>query len=236
MDYGKLSDRFTFDDLLSGFREVLQKLQHVRSGLAVPESDGRQVPLYGMQEVFFGFGLTVHAIVRSRNPDQVLDSFTNFGTFAGKTQDQLVTVAATAWRLSSLTLFHFKLDALFQNLLRAFGEEPGKSGFGQNSTALLAKVTLADPKRAKRILEVITDIRNSMHDNGIHRGSDRAPFSAHGLTYEFRKDHDVRCASFGHILGITDSTVDVLEGILSSPIVKGLSKVEDRYAALNPWT
>lgn len=240
MDYRTLTPTYTLQALLGRFGEVVSKLQSLRVVVAMPETDARQVALFGMQSVLLGFGLTVHAITgaglrsRARTKEEVQESLTNYATVAGKTNEQLLTLTESVWRHSLLTLFHFKLDSLFQNLLRAFGTEPGKAGFGSNSKDLLCRITLTNPQRAAETLKAITSLRNTLHNNGIHRGPDWGPFEAHGLTYEFTKDHDVKCASFAHVLAILDSTIDVLEEVLLSAQVKNLPTVEDRYVFLNP--
>ena len=239
MDYRKLAGTYTLADLVEGFGEVTRKLQLLRDGVAVPKSDGRQVALFGMQSALLGFGLTVHAITgaglntRARTADEVRESFANYATVDGKTQDELLTLTESVWRHSLLTLFHFQLDALFQNLLRALGKEPERTGFGTNCAGLLSQVTLVNRNCAKDTLDAATFLRNSLHNNGIHRGGNWGPFTTHGLTYEFRKGFDVQCASFAHVLAILDSTVDVLKEILLSYEVRTLPTVEDRYAALN---
>lgn len=240
MDYRTLTPTYTLAALLEGFREVAMKLQRLRDAVAMPKADGRQVALFGMQSAILGFGLTIHAITgaglrsRARTKDEVEESFTNYTTVEGKTHEEILTMTESVWRHSLLTLFHFKLDVLFQNLLRALASEPGKTGFGKNCAVLLTRVTLVDRDRAKDILDAITLLRNSLHNNGIHRGEDWGPFTTHGLTYQFRKDCDVQCASFAHVLAILDSTIDTLDEILVSTEVKSLPKVEDRYVFLNP--
>lgn len=240
MDYRKLVGKYTLVDLVEGFGEVVLKLQRLRDAVGMPISDGRQVALFGMQSALLGFGLAVHAITgaglrtRVRTKDEVIESFTNYATVDGKTQEELLTSMETVWWHSVLTLFHFKLDALFQNLLRAFGEEPGKTGFGRNCDDLLARVTLVNHNCAKDTLDAVTFLRNSLHNNGIHRGENWGPFTTHGLTYKFRKDYDVQDASLAHVLAILDSTVDVLKEILLSSEVRVLPMVEDRYVVLNP--
>ena len=72
-----------------------------------------------------------------------------------------------------------------------------------------------------------------MHNNGIHRGVDWGPISFSDLTYEFRSDQDVRCASFGHILAVLDEVIDAVEQILFSHEIRDLCRIEDRYVVLN---
>jgi len=193
-----------------------------------------------MQSALIGFGLTMHSISgnglrsRARTKEEVEESFTNYASVEGKSHEEIKTIMESMWRQSLLTLFHFKVDALFQNLLTSFGTTPGKTGFGRNCDDLLGRITLNNRARAKETLNVITFLRNSLHNNGIHRGSDHGPFAAHGLTYLFKKDAPVQCASIAHVLAILDSTIDVLEEILVSAEVKSLPNVVDQYANLIP--
>jgi len=238
MSFAHLAIEYTFADLANGIREVAAHLQAVRDGIHVPESDGRQVALYGMQEVLLGVGLTVHSIAgigltsHTRMASEVKASFQNYAYVKGKDDAALFTIAETVWRLSVLSLFHFRLDALFQNLLRALGSDPGKSGFGANSKALLRLITLPDEDRVSSVLLCLTHVRNSQHNNGIHRGLAWGPWHGGGLAFQFFPDQPVQCASFGHILSVTDSAVDALADILSAPQIATLPRVDDLYANL----
>lgn len=240
MNYTTLNPTYTFNALLDAFRTVIEKLQAIRDKLPLPDNDARQVALFGMQEVILAFGLTVHAISgnglrsRERGSAEVLESFENYGTVRGKNGDQLRTSMEGMWRLSMLSLFHFKMDSLFQNILMAMAMPPGKTGFGRNMAQLTSLITLPSSQGIQDVLNASTLVRNSIHNNGIHRGSDWGPVTLHGFVFEFRKDQPVRCASFGHVLAVLDSTADALEQILLSPEVVALATVEDRYTKLNP--
>src|SRR3977135_4473096 len=123
MDYRELTVSYTLRRLLVGYRTIIDKVQCLRDSLNLPHDDARQVALGGIQEVLFAFGLTVHAISgvglspSPRNVDEVRASFRNYGSISDKTDEQLLTIVETAWRLSIVTLCHFKMDALVQNLL-----------------------------------------------------------------------------------------------------------------------
>ena len=238
MDYSLLTREYPLSTLVEGLVSVLQSLQRLRGRLALPDNDGRQVALFGMQEALLGICLTVHAISgaglssRVRSVAEVRESFRNLVTVAGKTEDDLLTHTETVWRLSVLSLFHFKLDSLFQNLLRALSVEPGRNGFGKNCNALITRLTLAAPAKDLEILAALTQVRNSLHNNGIHRGPDWGPLATNGLAFSFVRDSDVRCASFGHILALLNATVDVLEDVLTSPEIHAITTVPELYAEL----
>ena len=240
MNYQDLTVEYKLSMLLEGIRAVTTKLDNLKNRLEVPFDDGRRVGLSGMELTLTGLGLTVHAIsgagLRStrRTLGEVQESFTNYVEIEGKNQEQLMAYPESFWRWSLLTIFHFRLDTLFQNLLRALGTDPGKSGFGANSNKLLELLSLSDEKQARNILAVATHLRNSLHNNGIHRGTNWGPFVLNGLSYEFQQDRDVRCASIGHILNVLDAIADVLADIFFSPEVRALPSVEDRYVDLIP--
>jgi len=240
MIYGTLVQQYTLNQLLDAFKVVVDKMQAVRDKLGLPIGDARQVALYGMQEVVIGFGLTAHSISgnglrsRSRNEAEVLESFSNYVVIQGKTPDQLLTLVETIWRLSLLTISHFKLDALFQNILTALGRTPGKTGFGRNMNDLLSAVSLKNAAFAKNVLVTLTHSRNTLHNNGIHRNSDCGPLAIHDLMFEFKRDQAPQCVSFAHVLAALDATVDVLDDILFAHEVQVLASIDDLYTTLSP--
>lgn len=240
MTYSRLTQTYTLDQLLDAFKITVDKLQRLRNKISAPNSDARQVALFGMQEAIVGFGLTIHAITgnglrtRQRDREEVLESLTNYASIDGKNAEQLYTMMETVWRLSLLTLFHFRLDSLFQNILYALGQNSGKRGFGHNMQQLTDLVTLKSAADIREKLNIPTYIRNSLHNNGIHRGADFGPIVRLGLSYEFKKDTDIRCASFGHVLAALDATVDAVEEILLAPEVAAVANIEDLYSKLNP--
>ena len=236
MSFAHLSVEYTFADLAVGIRDVAAHLQTVRNALRLPEADGRHVALYGMQEALLGVGLTVHSIAgiglttHIRTAAEVKASFQNYAYVSGKDDAALLTIAETVWRLSLLSLCHFKVDALFQNLLRALGSSPGRSGFGANSRSLLSIVTLPDAPRVSSVLAGFTHVRNSLHNNGIHRGPAWGPWHTGGLAFSFAPDQPVQCASFGHILAVLDATAGSLAELLAAPQIASLARVDDLYA------
>ncbi len=131
MFYNTLTTTFTLNGLLDSFKVLVDKIQTLRNKLPLPQDDARHVGLFGMQEAVIGFGLTAHSIAgnglrsRQRSREEVLESFANYVTIEGRTPEQLLAMVESVWRLGLLTIFHFRLDALFQNLLTALGCNPG---------------------------------------------------------------------------------------------------------------
>lgn len=236
--YSNLTKEFTLNDLLKALGTLTEKIQVLRSKLSLPDDDARQLALFGIQEVLCGFGLTVHAITGSglqssqRTREEVIESFQNWVKIEKKNDQQLLEIVEKSWRLSIITLCHFKIDSLFQNLLKALNQKP-KPSFGLNKKSLMKEITLPNPEEANKVLDALSSIRNSLHNNGIHNFEDRT-HSFCGITYEFKKGKDIQCASFGHILNILDCSIDVIEQILFTQKIIDLHKVVDLYVQLNP--
>jgi len=239
-EYSSLTEDFSLNDLLKALGILMEKIQYLLSKLSLSDDDARKVALFGIQEVLIGLGLTVHAITGNglkssqRTSAEVIESFQNWYKIENKNDQQLIDMAAKNWRLSLVTLCHFKIDSLFQNLLKALDKNSRGKSFGVNKSILMGKITLPDPKNANEVLEAFTHIRNSLHNNGIHRHKNWGPTKLLGFTYEFEKDKAVCCASFGHILAALDRSIDIIEQILFTPQIQTLPKVDDLYVQLNP--
>ncbi len=232
--YKSLIGTYTFDELLTAFSTLVTKIQVLREKLSFPDEDARQIALYGLQEILVGFGLTAHSIIWQRTSDDVIKSFQNKAVIEGKTDEDVLSIVEKTWRLSLITLCHFKIDSLFQNLLKALGQEPGKNGFSKNKKNLMKKITPPEPEEVNKVLNTLTHIRNSLHNNGIHRGDTCDPIELLGCAYEFETDKVVCCASFWHIFTALDCSIDVIEQILFAPEIQALPKVNDLYVQLNP--
>jgi hypothetical protein len=238
MDYQILNRECRWYDLLEGFHCVIQKMEDLRKSLSVPAHDARNVGLGGIIQILFGFSLNIHAITGEgltpkRSLAEVMDSFSNFWHFEGTSVAHSITLMVDSWRWSVVSLTHFKVDSLFQNLLSALGERPRSSGFGANQHKLFDLVASPRRDQCQLVLGAFTRIRNSLHNNGIHRG-ENWHYQGPKLTYDFETDVDVKCAGFGHVLGILDETTDVLREILNTSKVKNCPFVKDRYVMLNP--
>jgi len=217
---------------------LMNKIDGLRRRLiaaGIQDSDGRHASLSGMEQVLAGIMLTFHAIAGChltppRTFDQVLESFDRCLTVPPK---MALELAATHWCRSLLTLFHFKLDVLCQDLLTALGKAPGKSGFGQNIDALIKAITIPDPGSARDRLRTITAIRNTLHNNGIHRDSNFS-ITIDSISFEFKQNMPVTCASLGHILTGLAASIDVVDSILFSPEIASIATVVNLFNSVQP--
>lgn len=206
----------TYNDLLLLFVALHTKVFQLRARLTCPDLDARHVALRGIQEVIAGYYMGLHSMVFGRTEDQVVRSLGENNL----TPDVACRMVENAWKLGLLTLYHFKIDVLFHNLLRALGRVPGRS-FNRNSQDLLQVVALPNQVAVEAPLRALTCMRNSLHNNGIHRNRSAA-FNIGGMPYEFVENAPVQCASWQHIFCALDAACDTLESILLAPVIAAL--------------
>lgn len=223
------SEAKTYADLLRLFDATSERLALSRSRIdSLPQSDARQVTLVGMQCVVGGFGMGLSSMIFERSRDQIVASWGRNNL----TVDGARGIIEDTWKNGLLTLFHFKVDSLFQNLLRAFGVHREREGFGQMTQKLLAAVKLSDDFR-RDVLLLGSYVRNSLHNNGIHRGPD-LELTLQDMSFRLSRNVRVECAGWGNVFAIIHETLDVVDLVLATESVRTLAApVEDQYA-MNP--
>lgn len=134
-------------------------------------------------------------------------------------------------RLGFMVLVHFKIDNLFQNLLRELNKTLGNTGYWNLCNAILNAASLPEKGGEKDILTILANLRNSLHGNGIHKGSNLNK-TINGLNYSFEDGKIVKCASWNHIIEALSANVEVLSKILLSNEIKSINyEIEDKYAS-----
>ncbi len=137
-----------------------------------------------------------------------------------------------AWKNGMFVLFDFKIDSLFQNLLRALKLYKPRMGFGSMTNCLISTVGIKDD-HSRDVLPAIGYIRNTFHNNGIHR-ADPLTVRMEDLDFVFLKDAAINCASWAHIFAAMYKTIDIVDRILLSEKIKAMpTTIEDKYAS-NP--
>jgi hypothetical protein len=120
------------------------------------------------------------------------------------------------WRFGLMTLTHFRIDAVFQVILKARGEYRSKSAFTSMLRQILDVCQLKDRARFEGIFLAATYLRNSFHNNGIHRGP-ALDVELQDMRFKFEPGKAIDCGSFGHALGVLYEIAGCLEEILLSP-------------------
>lgn len=220
-----MSELRTYNDLLTAFVAINNKLVVLKESLTCTDVDARPVAISGIQQAIAGYYMGMNSMCWNRSPEEVVRSLGE----SNLSPDVARKIVEDTWRLGLLTLCHFRIDSLFHNLLRAFRRTPSRS-FSKNSTELLALCRLPVDSREADSLKVLTSLRNSLHNNGIHRSASES-FTIGTLRYDFNESKAVQCAGWSHSLTAIDAVCDALGALLLSNTVVALpSPVRDDLA------
>lgn len=82
------------------------------------------------------------------------------------------------------TKVHFKIENLFSNILAYQGEEV--RGFKRICDKTLPLANISTYGREAKILSALAFLRNSYHNNGIHKNKNELTIDIDGIPFEFR--------------------------------------------------
>jgi hypothetical protein len=136
-------------------------------------------------------------------------------------------------KLSLILLGQFQIENCIVNIGNALGIKSKSPGFYNKANALLTHLGL--DKSKLDILNTGAQIRNSLHSNGIHHGYKGADFNSNlkGVQYDFIDGQKVSCASFPHIAHALECSVEIIDEIYSTPLLKAYtSLIPDAYAMI----
>ena len=225
------SEAKTYADLMLIFDNLSVQLDASRRALRpMPDLDARQVALRGMQEVLAGYAFGFSSMVYDRTQEQIIRSFGR----SNVPPNEARRMVEEAWKNGLLVLFMFKVDVLLQNLLKAEGSYSRAIGaYGTMVARLIALSMPSDPVKTCDVLLTAGALRNSHHNNGMHRGESRS-LDIHDMHFVLVKDQAIDCASWQHVLAILSAVVEELDRMLASAVIAALpSPIPDAYA-LNP--
>lgn len=161
MNFDEIS---TYNHLLDAMKSLVNKIHQISNKLTFNELDARQVALGGMKKIIAGYAIGLNALIHDRNIEQVAESV----RITNLSDDEARKTMEDAWRHGMVTLIHFKIDSLLYNLLVSLGKVPPRS-FKRELEMLLKEVNIKRIVQASHTLLVLSHIRNSFHNNGIHR-------------------------------------------------------------------
>jgi hypothetical protein len=134
-------------------------------------------------------------------------------------------------KLSLALLGQFQIENCLRNLVREMTpDQPPPKAFFSLAQSLVTHLGLPDNLVAH--LNVAALIRNSLHSNGIHAGYQGLDTvtTLNNVTYEFRHQQKVSCATVEHIAHALESSVGILSTMFSAPEVSALKDpVMDQY-------
>lgn len=132
-------------------------------------------------------------------------------------------------RHSLTVMIQFNIENLFSNLLRSVSNEPPRN-FKDIVLAMLSATNIASDGYERNVLMALAYVRNSFHNNGIHR-NDNFIVCIDGAHFEFRRDQKIRCASWNHLVLLIREIIKLLRTILLCPTISGLYEVKDDFAS-----
>jgi hypothetical protein len=136
-------------------------------------------------------------------------------------------------KLGLITLIHFKLENLFQNLcthLKLLPEKGKKCGF-RCLTEIIYKACKISDGDSRNSLMALTHIRNTLHNNGIHRHPS-LDLQVGQFRYQFNEGELVSCVSWEAMMNLLHFNVIALqEVLLSEEIGRIEGLVIDQFSA-----
>ena len=156
------------------YREVAERLDalcrrfdEISSSRGYSDQDARRHALEQGRSITNAFLAIVNIL--SAGDERRVDFGALIGIVHGDTQTAANTLDNIG-RASFVTLFQFKVETLFKNLLVNLGLTDPPQGYYNIIQELLSRVSINEKARIQQILEVPALIRNSLHSNGVHYG------------------------------------------------------------------
>jgi len=233
-----------FDQVLQDLQSLNQAIEDIRqkivtvSGVSYASQDARQVALDGLQCDIGACGNWIRVLMSlkglaqekyGKNWDEEYRNLIGTGLTSSQAEDLMLDYL----RNTLTTKVHFKIENLFNNIIKALSANPNRRGFWQTSDTMLQQAGIPIQGREKDILTALANLRNSFHANGIHNNNS-LNIIIDGIRFEFCKGKRVECASWKHIIVIIRATISVLESILLANRVASLKDIPDTFAADNP--
>ena len=161
----------------------------------------------------------------------LIDLLVNVGT-SNKTKvrahERYYSNATDYLRLALATIFQFRLENMVTNILAQFDKSAAANlGYTKKVETLydiLAQDYVVLKERRERnfkVLMVLPYIRNSLHNNGYHK-HEPLSITIYNVQFNFRKNGQVLCAGWKHILIAIEATLNIVEKMLNSPKVKAI--------------
>jgi hypothetical protein len=215
----QFSDANSYDDLIECCHLVLDRCSDVDRRIeCFGPQDAHRLAVADVQKHVAGLLFSLIALTRGRSRTQVRALFGSSGPSAEQGQ----AYTHDFWRFGLTTITHFRIDSMFQVILKARGEYKNKSAFTNMLRQILDMCELKDRKRTEDIFLVAAYLRNSFHNNGMHRG-EALDVEFQDIRLQFEPGKAIDCGSFGNVLGVLYEMMSCLEEILLCPAVATLA-------------
>ena len=145
--------------------------------------------------------------------------------------DKVVKDMVEYLRLSVSVKVAFRIESMFSRLLREV-DKTSPLEFGRVLSTLLTKLQLVNHLDVEAPLRVLAAVRNSLHNNGIHRTKSQT-WIVDGVHFDFTEGQEVTCAEWHQLMLLLEASVRSIRTILfTSPLVDLKGDIPDDFAAL----
>jgi len=129
-------------------------------------------------------------------------------------------------KLAWVTLFQFQIETLFRFLLKELGEDIPK-GYWKICEKIVKVLEIEKPKENMFLLNILANIRNSLHSGGYHMGYERKDINGeiNKVLFEFKHGEIVQCVTWDHLAHVWLNLLPLLENIYYHDKVKKINKI-----------
>lgn len=190
-----------------------------------PDGDIRVVAFRNVRDHFIVVAGVVHLLALVEEEQLAEHELLSLLGLSGTAQVVGETLNAYSQR-TVVPMVQFQIENLMTRLLETRGIRVG--GFPNLAREFLRAASVSAPFRKAREMTAAAMIRNSLHNNGFHRGPTRQ-VKIDDYTFRFREGGRVREASWAHIHLAFSKSLDHLDEALDSAPFSGGRIVKDRF-------
>ncbi len=164
-----------------------------------------------------------------------------FWDFVGDTQNKNYDFQISDWQMFHQFGYISRTHSAIENFLRILNEKlygGNIFNFSDLYPKFLNNINLEyiDTQNNKLLLKLLTNIRNSSHNNGIYKHPDDT-IEYKGKNYEFKENKLINFITWDFLLPITNDLITLIELVNKSPIIENEKLIIDpnyyKYYKLN---
>ena len=224
------------DELFKKYEEINHKLLEIRKQSQFPDKDGRK-DVFGQLRNIIMFGQVIfhimHAMDTKKIPEQVFKDVFGLGYEGEPEKIFWRDTFSTIPKLAIASHSNFMIESFFKSLLKELEIEiKPNTGYYKIMNEVLIKSEIKDSQRMKDAFNVLAQLRNSFHNNGVFvpvaPTPDKMSKTIDGIKYEFEKGEQTKITWM--TLGILfNKIVDHLHEIVNSQKITELKKTDTSY-------
>ena len=224
------------DELFKKYEEINHKLLEIRKQSQFPDKDGRK-DVFGQLRNIIMFGQVIFHIMDTMDtkkiPEQVFKDVFGLGYEGEPEKIFWRDTFSTIPKLAIASHSNFMIESFFKSLLKELGTEiKPNTGYYKIMNEVLIKSEIKDSQRMKDAFNVLAQLRNSFHNNGVFvpvaPTPDKMSKTIDGIKYEFEKGEQTKITWM--TLGILfNKIVDHLHEIVNSQKITELKKTDTSY-------